>query len=126
MEQNARVAAMNIPASLRVNLARRAGIADAYLYQCLTGRRAMDAAEAVRVEERLAGQLRRWHLRVRDWHRIWPELVGAVGAPAVGQRLDSVPISEAPSQSVAGSSRRLANGGVEVTGECRSLDVSPD
>ena len=25
----------------------------------------------------------RWELRPADWHRIWPELVGAAGAPAV-------------------------------------------
>ena len=23
----------------------------------------------------------RWHLRPLDWHRIWPELIGADGAP---------------------------------------------
>jgi hypothetical protein len=27
--------------------------------------------------------LRRWDLRPDDWHRIWPELVGADGAPPV-------------------------------------------
>lgn len=25
----------------------------------------------------------RWHLRPADWHQIWPELVAAVGAPAI-------------------------------------------
>ena len=25
----------------------------------------------------------RWHLRPDDWHRIWPELIGAEGAPPV-------------------------------------------
>ena len=25
----------------------------------------------------------RWDLRPDDWHRIWPELIGADGAPAV-------------------------------------------
>ena len=25
----------------------------------------------------------RWELRPADWHRIWPELVGTEGAPAV-------------------------------------------
>jgi DNA-binding transcriptional regulator YdaS (Cro superfamily) len=27
--------------------------------------------------------LRRWDLRPEDWHRIWPELIGTEGAPAV-------------------------------------------
>lgn len=29
------------------------------------------------------GAVTRWDLRPDDWHRIWPELVGAEGAPAV-------------------------------------------
>lgn len=27
--------------------------------------------------------VRRWDLRPKDWYRIWPELIGAEGAPAV-------------------------------------------
>lgn len=30
-----------------------------------------------------AGEVRRWDLRPDDWHRIWPELIGTEGAPAV-------------------------------------------
>jgi hypothetical protein len=30
-----------------------------------------------------ASSVRRWDLRPDDWHRIWPELVGADGAPQV-------------------------------------------
>jgi DNA-binding transcriptional regulator YdaS (Cro superfamily) len=30
-----------------------------------------------------AGIMPRWALRPDDWHRIWPELVGAEGAPLV-------------------------------------------
>lgn len=34
--------------------------------------------------ERLTnGRVRRWALRKDDWHRIWPELAGVEGAPAV-------------------------------------------
>ena len=34
--------------------------------------------------ERATGRaVMRWHLRPEDWHRIWPELIGADGAPAV-------------------------------------------
>lgn len=32
--------------------------------------------------EQCAGVMR-WELRPDDWHRIWPELIGADGAPAV-------------------------------------------
>jgi DNA-binding transcriptional regulator YdaS (Cro superfamily) len=64
----------------RVELAEQAGINEQYLYQCLSGRRDMDAAEAARVERDTGQRIRRWHLR-KDWHEVWPELVGADGAP---------------------------------------------
>jgi DNA-binding transcriptional regulator YdaS (Cro superfamily) len=72
-----------IPAHTRRRLAATAGVADQYLYQCLTGRRDMDAAEARRVETATNHQLRRWHLRQKDWHLIWPELIDMAGAPPV-------------------------------------------
>lgn len=36
-----------------------------------------------RIEEATNHQVRRWDLRPDDWHLIWPELVGAKGAPRV-------------------------------------------
>lgn len=51
-----------------------------YLYQCLTRRRDMDARLAAQLESLTGGRVRRWHLR-RDWAIVWPELVGADGAP---------------------------------------------
>ncbi|MBA3590361.1 hypothetical protein [Methylibium sp.] len=56
---------------------------DAYLYQCLTGRRDMNPAEAVRLELATNGELRRWHLCQKTWRGIWPDLIGTEGAPAV-------------------------------------------
>jgi DNA-binding transcriptional regulator YdaS (Cro superfamily) len=38
---------------------------------------------AVRIEQATAGAVRRWDLRPADWHRIWPELIGAEGAPTI-------------------------------------------
>lgn len=32
--------------------------------------------------EKSAG-MKRWDLRPDDWHRIWPELIGQPGAPAI-------------------------------------------
>lgn len=29
--------------------------------------------------------VRRWDLRPNDWHRIWPELIGAEGAPPIDE-----------------------------------------
>ena len=69
-----------LTAKERAELADLVSISDQYLYQCITGRRDMDATEAARVERVSGGRLRRWHLR-RDWADTWPELVGAFGAP---------------------------------------------
>lgn len=67
----------------RIALAEKVGISEQYLYQCLTGRKQMKPEEAVRVEIESERAVRRWHLRPDDWHRIWPELIGAEGAPPV-------------------------------------------
>lgn len=72
-------------ASARREIASVCGVDDQFLYQCLTGRRQMDAKDAVRVESRSDGRIRRWQLRQKDWHEVWPELIGAEGAPAVAQ-----------------------------------------
>ncbi len=66
-----------------MNLAKTAGVSEQYLYQCLSGRRRMDAAEAVRLEQVSGGRLKRWLLRSADWHLIWPELIGTEGAPTI-------------------------------------------
>jgi hypothetical protein len=66
-------------------LAQELGIDPLYLYQLLTGRREMEPKAAVRLEQRsgLRLRLRRWHLRAKTWHEVWPELIGAEGAPPV-------------------------------------------
>lgn len=35
------------------------------------------------IERATGGAVMRWHLRPSDWWRIWPELRGKKGAPAV-------------------------------------------
>ena len=40
--------------------------------------------EHAAVVEKVLG-VPRWTLRPEDWHRIWPELVGAPGAPAIAE-----------------------------------------
>lgn len=77
---------MNMTAADRRALAVKVGVDEQYLYQCLTGRNTgMSAAEAVRVERESGLTVRRWDLRPKDWHLIWPELVGADGAPQAPQ-----------------------------------------
>jgi DNA-binding transcriptional regulator YdaS (Cro superfamily) len=54
------------------------GVSRATVYFWLKGRE--PEPKTCVVIERLAG-VRRWLLRPSDWHLIWPELVGAEGAP---------------------------------------------
>lgn len=72
---------MEMSAAERKLQAARAGVDEQYLYQCLTGRKAMRADQAVRVEAVSERRIRRWELRQHDWHLIWPELIGIEGAP---------------------------------------------
>lgn len=43
----------------------------------------LSAETCVLIEQKSAGQVRRWHLRPADWHRIWPELINQPNAPIV-------------------------------------------
>lgn len=67
---------------LCARVAARLGIAPAYLSQIASGVRTAPPALAREIEtECAAGAVRRWDLRPDDWHRIWPELIGAESAP---------------------------------------------
>ena len=41
----------------------------------------MDSAQRTAAMAASGGTVKRWDLRPDDWHRIWPELIGADGAP---------------------------------------------
>lgn len=56
------------------DVARKVGVAPAYLYQMATGRRGVSAKRATAIEEATDGNVRRQDLLPSDWHRIWPEL----------------------------------------------------
>jgi DNA-binding transcriptional regulator YdaS (Cro superfamily) len=45
--------------------------------------RAIPADHCASIELATVGAVKRWDLRPDDWHRIWPELIGQDGAPAV-------------------------------------------
>ncbi len=68
--------AHKIDPTTRAKCALAAGINEQYLYQCLTGKRDMDAALAVHVEKTSDGALKRTQLR-KDWRNVWPELAEA-------------------------------------------------
>ena len=61
----------------RRRLAEKVGMNEQYIYQCLTGRREMSAAEAVRIEQETAGAVTRKMVCQGTWQSIWPELVEA-------------------------------------------------
>lgn len=63
-----------ITPSDRKRLAELVRINEQYLYQCLTGRRDMGPAEAVRVERESGGELTRKQLCQNTYAAIWPEL----------------------------------------------------
>lgn len=67
----------------RKRIAVKVGVNEQYLYQCLTGRRDMNPAEARRIEDDSEREIRRWDICQKSWHLIWPELVGTDGAPEV-------------------------------------------
>lgn len=67
----------------RIELAKKAGVSEQYLYQCLTGRRGMRANLAVHVSRVSEGRIRLWDLRSADWWTVWPDLIGTAGAPKV-------------------------------------------
>lgn len=64
-------------------LAAALGISPSFLSQISSGHRQTSPRLCVQIELATAGAVRRWDLRPDDWHRIWPELVGVEGAPAV-------------------------------------------
>lgn len=69
---------------LCARIATRLSIAPAYLSQIANGvRKAHPALAREIVAECGAGAVQLWDLRPDDWHRIWPELSGAEGAPDV-------------------------------------------
>jgi len=63
-----------LTATQRQELAERVGLNEQWLYQCLSGRRDMSPAEAIRVEAASGGSVTRQMLCQSNWQRIWPEL----------------------------------------------------
>lgn len=64
-----------ITAPERKRWADQLGINEQYLYQCLTGRRDMDAATAMRVETESGGVLKRQMLCQSSFRAVWPDLL---------------------------------------------------
>ena len=63
-----------LTAQQRQELAEKVGLNEQWLYQCLSGRRDMSPAEAIRVEAASNGAVTRQMLCQGNWAKIWPEL----------------------------------------------------
>lgn len=66
----------------RAAFALKVGTTVGHLNNVAYGQRVPSAALAKQIAVVTDGQVPEWDLRPSDWHRIWPELVGAEGAPA--------------------------------------------
>lgn len=64
-------------------VAAKANVSVAFLSQIANGVRGTPAERGADIERACDFAVRRWDLRPDDWHRIWPELMGADGAPPV-------------------------------------------
>ena len=75
------LSAPDAPSSAR--LASDIGVQAAQLRQWRYsyGGRKPSPESSVAIERATSGAVRRWDLRPEDWHLIWPELIGAEGAP---------------------------------------------
>ena len=62
-------------------LAAALGVRQPTVSEWLRGDRPVPIERCTAIEQASSGAVRRWDLRPDDWHRIWPELIGAEGAP---------------------------------------------
>lgn len=54
-----------------------------HLQNVMYGQRPCAPELAVAIEQESKAAIRRWDLRPDDWRLIWPELIGAEGAPVI-------------------------------------------
>jgi DNA-binding transcriptional regulator YdaS (Cro superfamily) len=66
-------------------LALALGVSGSLIAHWSVGRKAVSAERCVPIERVTEGAVRRWDLRPVDWAAVWPELIGAEGAPDVPQ-----------------------------------------
>ncbi len=64
-------------------LAQELGVSKGALSQWKLPGRGVPHLKCVAIEKLTGGRMRRWRMRPHDWNLMWPELVGAEGAPEV-------------------------------------------
>lgn len=67
----------------RDSFATRCGTSRGHLQNVMYGQRPCAPELAVAIERESFMSVRRWDARPDDWHLIWPELIGAEGAPVI-------------------------------------------
>ena len=68
------------------SLANAIGCPPQLVWQWARGVRPVPVERCTEIERATSGAVRRWDLRPSDWHLIWPELIGADGAPPVPEQ----------------------------------------
>ena len=63
------------------DLATALGLSPVMVSQWASGVKTVPMNRCTAIEQATAGVVRRWDLRPNDWHLVWPELIGAKGAP---------------------------------------------
>lgn len=80
---------MNLPDYLSAErgrgaaLAAAVGVTPVMVSQWSGGIKPVPPERCVAIEQATSGVVTRRDLRPKDWHLIWPELIGTEGAPAV-------------------------------------------
>lgn len=64
-------------------MAQRLGVSAQRLSNWM--QRGVPIEQCAAIEAATGGAVRRWDMRPSDWHRIWPELIRADGAPMVDE-----------------------------------------
>lgn len=67
----------------RAEFARKCGTTAGHMRNASYGQRPLSPEVCVALERESGQRVRRWESRPIDWHRIWPELIGVEGAPAI-------------------------------------------
>jgi DNA-binding transcriptional regulator YdaS (Cro superfamily) len=67
----------------RAEFARKCGTTAGHMRNASYGQRPLAPGVCAAAERESGGVVRRWSTRPRDWHLIWPELIGAEGAPPI-------------------------------------------
>ena len=66
-------------------IARAVGVDPVMVSQWSSGLKPVPVVRCPAIEAATNRAVMRWDLRPDDWYRIWPELIGAEGAPRVAQ-----------------------------------------